>query len=70
MPYVRLGNSGLKISRLVLYVLTVDLFDNEFDGVGTLGRGCMSYGNTGFGDWILGEEEGEGPFSPTIDGQC
>lgn len=35
---VRLGQSGLKISRLVL--------------------GCMSYGDKGWGDWLLGERDG------------
>ncbi|KAI0365126.1 Aldo/keto reductase [Pilatotrama ljubarskyi] len=38
MEYVRLGNSGLKVSKIIL--------------------GCMSYGDPGWQDWVLGEEEG------------
>ncbi|KAI0669364.1 oxidoreductase [Trametes maxima] len=38
MQYVRLGNSGLKVSKIIL--------------------GCMSYGDQGWYDWILSEEEG------------
>ncbi|KAL1945520.1 hypothetical protein VTO73DRAFT_2371 [Trametes versicolor] len=38
MEYVRLGNSGLKVSKIIL--------------------GCMSYGDPGWQDWLLGEEEG------------
>ncbi|KAG8873897.1 hypothetical protein FRB98_008721 [Tulasnella sp. 332] len=38
MQYVRLGRSGLKVSKLIL--------------------GCMSYGSTSLGSWVLGEEEG------------
>ncbi|OJA08994.1 hypothetical protein AZE42_11042, partial [Rhizopogon vesiculosus] len=37
MPYVRLGNSGLKVSRIIL--------------------GTMQYGNKGWQDWVLGEDE-------------
>ncbi|KAG1874950.1 aryl-alcohol dehydrogenase [Suillus subluteus] len=37
MPYVRLGNSGLKVSRIIL--------------------GIMQYGNKGWQDWVLGEDE-------------
>ncbi len=35
---VRLGNSGLKVSKIIL--------------------GCMSYGDTRWDNWVLGEEEG------------
>lgn len=35
---VRLGNSGLKVSKIIL--------------------GCMSYGDPGWQQWVLGEEEG------------
>ena len=35
---MRLGNSGLKVSKIIL--------------------GCMSYGDPGWQDWVLGEEEG------------
>ncbi|KAI0657097.1 oxidoreductase [Cubamyces menziesii] len=38
MEYVRLGNSGLKVSKIIL--------------------GCMSYGDPGWQQWVLGEEEG------------
>ncbi|KAH9890410.1 Aldo/keto reductase [Cubamyces lactineus] len=38
MQYVRLGNSGLKVSKIIL--------------------GCMSYGDPGWQQWVLGEEEG------------
>ncbi|OJT11012.1 Versiconal hemiacetal acetate reductase [Trametes pubescens] len=38
MEYVRLGHSGLKVSKIIL--------------------GCMSYGDPGWQDWLLGEEEG------------
>ncbi|KAI0648552.1 Aldo/keto reductase [Trametes meyenii] len=38
MQYVRLGNSGLKVSKIIL--------------------GCMSYGDPGWYDWVLTEEEG------------
>ncbi|KAI0761510.1 Aldo/keto reductase [Trametes elegans] len=38
MEYVRLGNSGLKVSKIIL--------------------GCMSYGDPGWSDWVLSEEEG------------
>jgi len=37
MHYVRLGNSGLKVSRIIL--------------------GTMQYGNKGWQDWVLGEDE-------------
>ncbi|KAH7913230.1 aryl-alcohol dehydrogenase [Hygrophoropsis aurantiaca] len=37
MPYVRLGNSGLKVSRIIL--------------------GTMQYGDKGWQDWLLGEDE-------------
>jgi aryl-alcohol dehydrogenase-like predicted oxidoreductase len=37
MPYVRLGNSGLKVSRIIL--------------------GIMQYGNKGWQEWVLGEDE-------------
>ncbi|KAG1732922.1 aryl-alcohol dehydrogenase [Suillus paluster] len=37
VPYVRLGNSGLKVSRIIL--------------------GIMQYGNKGWQDWVLGEDE-------------
>ncbi|KAI5123248.1 hypothetical protein M0805_001337 [Coniferiporia weirii] len=38
VPYVRLGKSGLKVSRIIL--------------------GCMSYGDPGWSEWFLPEEEG------------
>jgi len=38
MPYVRLGKSGLKVSKIIL--------------------GCMSYGDSGWQEWVLGEKEG------------
>jgi len=38
MPYVRLGKSGLKISKIIL--------------------GCMSYGDSKWQEWVLGEKEG------------
>lgn len=38
MQYVRLGKSGLKISKIVL--------------------GCMSYGDSNWQEWVLGEKEG------------
>ncbi len=38
LPLVRLGNSGLRVSKIIL--------------------GCMSYGDPGWQDWLLGEEEG------------
>jgi len=38
MKYVRLGNSGLKVSKIIL--------------------GCMSYGDTEWQEWVLGEKEG------------
>jgi aryl-alcohol dehydrogenase (NADP+) len=41
MDYVRLGDTGLKVSRLCL--------------------GCMSYGDPGWRDWVLPEEEAR-PF--------
>ncbi|EIW83790.1 aryl-alcohol dehydrogenase [Coniophora puteana RWD-64-598 SS2] len=37
MPYVRLGNSGLKVSKIIL--------------------GCMQYGDKGWQDWCLPQEE-------------
>ncbi|KAG0693699.1 aryl-alcohol dehydrogenase [Suillus ampliporus] len=37
VPYVRLGNSGLKVSRIIL--------------------GIMQYGDKGWQDWVLGEDE-------------
>ncbi|KAG1770949.1 aryl-alcohol dehydrogenase [Suillus occidentalis] len=37
VPYTRLGNSGLKVSRIIL--------------------GTMQYGNKGWQDWVLGEDE-------------
>ncbi|KAL6307651.1 aryl-alcohol dehydrogenase [Sparassis latifolia] len=37
MPYVRLGNSGLKVSKIIL--------------------GCMTYGSSGWQEWVLDEEE-------------
>ncbi|KAJ7085004.1 aryl-alcohol dehydrogenase [Mycena crocata] len=38
MPYVRLGNSGLKVSKIIF--------------------GCMTYGTSGWQEWILPEEVG------------
>ncbi|KAI0328026.1 Aldo/keto reductase [Cubamyces sp. BRFM 1775] len=38
MEYVRLGNSGLKVSKIIL--------------------GTMSYGDPGWQEWVVGEEEG------------
>ncbi|EPS94270.1 hypothetical protein FOMPIDRAFT_1026254 [Fomitopsis schrenkii] len=37
MPYVRLGKSGLKVSKIIL--------------------GCMSYGNKGWGEWVIDDQE-------------
>ncbi|KAG6373475.1 Aldo keto reductase [Boletus reticuloceps] len=37
VPYVRLGNSGLKVSKIIL--------------------GTMQYGDKGWQEWVLGEEE-------------
>lgn len=37
IPYTRLGNSGLKVSKIIL--------------------GTMQYGNKGWQDWVLGEDE-------------
>ncbi|KAG2107231.1 aryl-alcohol dehydrogenase [Suillus discolor] len=37
VPYTRLGNSGLKVSKIIL--------------------GTMQYGNKGWQDWVLGEDE-------------
>ncbi|KAH8077108.1 aryl-alcohol dehydrogenase [Cristinia sonorae] len=37
MPYVRLGNSGLKVSKIIL--------------------GTMQYGDKGWQEWVLGEDE-------------
>ncbi|KAF8554387.1 aryl-alcohol dehydrogenase [Imleria badia] len=37
IPYVRLGNSGLKVSKIIL--------------------GTMQYGDKGWQEWVLGEEE-------------
>ncbi|TFK49945.1 aryl-alcohol dehydrogenase [Heliocybe sulcata] len=37
MPYVRLGKSGLKVSKIIL--------------------GCMSYGSSGWQDWVIEDEE-------------
>ncbi|KAF9238487.1 aryl-alcohol dehydrogenase [Melanogaster broomeanus] len=37
MPYVRLGNSGLKVSKIIL--------------------GTMQYGDKGWQEWVLGEEQ-------------
>lgn len=37
MPSVRLGKSGLKVSKIIL--------------------GCMSYGNKGWGEWVIDDQE-------------
>ncbi|GAA6026992.1 hypothetical protein JCM8097_006022 [Rhodosporidiobolus ruineniae] len=45
--YVRLGKSGLKVSKIIL--------------------GCMSYGNKGWADWVLEEEESLKHFKAAYD---
>ncbi|KAH9911939.1 Aldo/keto reductase [Fomitopsis serialis] len=37
VPYVRLGKSGLKVSKIIL--------------------GCMSYGNKGWSEWVIDDQE-------------
>ncbi|KAG8904824.1 hypothetical protein FRC01_008588, partial [Tulasnella sp. 417] len=46
VPYVRLGKSGLKVSKII------------FHRAPSIYRGCMSYGHPDWSGWILGEEEG------------
>ncbi|BGP13925.1 hypothetical protein JCM10213_002569 [Rhodosporidiobolus nylandii] len=45
--YVRMGNSGLKVSKIIL--------------------GCMSYGNKGWADWVLEEDEAMEHFKMAYD---
>ena len=47
MAYVRLGRTGLKVSRIAL--------------------GCMSYGNPGFHQWTLSEEESQPFFRQAVE---
>lgn len=64
IQYVRLGQSGLKVSKLILYVLDRMLPVAVYIHVMKLTlrlanyRGCMSYGNASFASWVLGETEG------------
>ena len=57
---VRLGNSGLKVSRIILG--SFSHFGDHFLGRSTYRRGtslgCMSYGSAKWEEWILGEKEG------------
>jgi len=55
MKYVRLGKSGLKISRIILWVVcspVLWIFNSDI-----LFRGCMSYGDPAWQGWVLKEEE-------------
>lgn len=61
MEYVRLGKSGLKVSKVILYVMNVvptALLRNRWRS--HLHRGCMSYGSSKWLDWVLDEAEGKG----------
>ena len=56
---VRLGNSGLKVSRIILGPFS--RFGEKILGRSTYQRGtlgCMSYGSTKCAEWMLGEKEG------------
>lgn len=56
MLYVRLGKSGLKVSRLILYAFT--LAPPLRGRLRWRRRGCLSYGSPEHQAWILGEKEG------------
>lgn len=55
MKYVRLGKSGLKVSRVILYVHSLLLYECSLDA--RIFSGCMTYGDPQWGPWILPEAD-------------
>jgi aryl-alcohol dehydrogenase-like predicted oxidoreductase len=48
MKYVRLGNTGLKVSKVSMCHPTTEV---------TVVLGCMSYGASSWADWVLDEDK-------------
>jgi hypothetical protein len=55
MIVVRLGNSGLKVSRIILGKQRVDRATSSPPS--QLFIGCMTYGSPDWEGWVLGEKE-------------